>query len=223
MNRYAIHTHNLCRSFGRLRAVEQVSFAVEKGQVVGLLGANGAGKSTLVRLLTGVLKPSSGEAWVGGFHIIKESRKVKEWTGYMGQTSLLFEDLTVWENIHFYGTVYGLTKRQINTRMAELDNDLGIGRYRDMMARKLSTGWRRALSFSIAILHQPEVVFLDEPSNGLDVLSRRNLWNIIRRSAQGGMTLLVTTHYMDEISNCDRLLLMERGVLSDKGESIYTL
>lgn len=223
MNQYAIQTDHLFRYFNHVRAVDGVSFTVERGEVVGLLGANGAGKSTLIRLLTGVLRPSSGEAWVAGFHVVKESREVRKRTGYMGQAFLLFEDLTVRENLHFYGAVYGMTRRQIAAQIMALNHELGVERYLDKLVRELPTGWRRVLSFSVAMLHQPQVVFLDEPSSGLDVLSRRNLWEIIRQSARTGMTLFVTTHYLEEAALCDRIFFMDRGVLSVKKTSACPL
>lgn len=215
MNGYTIETNKLCRYFGKLHAVEQVSFQTQKGEVIGLLGANGAGKSTLIKLLIGVLKPTSGEAWVCGFNIKKAPRKVKEQIGYMGQTFLLFEDLTVRENILFYGTIYKMPKKQILARIDELDEKLRIGRYQHKLVRELPTGWRRALSFSVAMLHEPEIIFLDEPTSGLDVLSRRNLWQMIQQAAQQGKTILVTTHYLDEASHCSRLLMMNKGILGE--------
>lgn len=215
MTEYTIETNKLCRYFGKLHAVEQVSFQTRGGEIIGLLGANGAGKSTLIKVLTGVLKPTSGEALICGYNVRETPRKVKEQIGYMGQAFLLFENLTVRENILFYGTIYNMPKKQVLARIDELDEKLKIGKYQHRLVSKLPTGWRRALSFAVAMLHEPEIVFLDEPTSGLDVLSRRNLWQMIEQTAQQGKTILVTTHYLDEVSHCSRLLMMNKGVLSE--------
>jgi ABC-2 type transport system ATP-binding protein len=214
----SIHTDRLSRDFGTLRAVNQLSFSARKGEIVGLLGANGAGKSTLIRMLCGLLRPTSGTALVAGCDLRKHSRLIRQTIGYMGQQASLFEDLTVRENITFYGAVYRMRRQAVRDRFSELMQELQLGRYADKLVRTLPSGWRQMLSFSVAMLHRPEIVFLDEPTSGLDALSRRELWNLISLSAGEGTTILISTHYLEEAYYCDRLIIMEAGRIRAAGD-----
>lgn len=214
-----IRADKLTRDFGSLRAVNEVSMEARQGEIIGLLGANGAGKSTLIRMLCGLLKPTSGTAEVAGLDIARQGRGIRRKIGYMGQNSTLFEDLTVRENIEFYAAVYGMTRRETRDRMGELMNDLRVGRYANKLAGTLPAGWRQMLAFSTAMLHRPEIVFLDEPTSGLDAISRRELWNLISLEAATGTTVMVSTHYLDEAFYCTRLIILENGRVKARGKA----
>jgi ABC-2 type transport system ATP-binding protein len=213
-----IKTNKLTRDFGKLRAVNEVSLSVARGEILGLLGANGAGKSTLIRMLCGLIKPTSGSAEVAGFRVADQGWKIRQQIGYMGQNSTLFNDLTVRENIEFYGAVYKMNRKEVRERSDELMHELQIDRYADKLIRTLPSGWRQMLAFSTAMLHRPAIVFLDEPTSGLDALSRRELWNLVSLTAAKGTTVMVSTHYLDEAFYCDRLVILENGRMKAMGK-----
>lgn len=207
----------LSRTFGQLVAVSDVSFRVHRGEIFGLLGPNGAGKSTTLRMLCGILDPSAGRATVVGFDVAKEPERVKQNIGYMTQRFSLYEDLTVEENLSFYAGIYGLTRRQRRTRVpAELERAGLVGR-RNQIAGTLSGGWKQRLALVCATVHEPPLLFLDEPTAGVDPVSRREFWAHIHRIAAAGTTVIVTTHYMDEAERCHRLAFIFRGTLLDIG------
>jgi ABC-2 type transport system ATP-binding protein len=206
-----IDVRALTKRFGSFVAVDAISFEVYRGEIFGFIGANGAGKTTAMRMITGLLRPTSGEATVGGFEVTKSPEQVKRRIGYMSQRFSLYEDLTVNENIRFYGGVYGLSDAQIRERTDALLQDLGMGQMRHAMVRELPLGWKQKLAFSTALLHGPEVVFLDEPTGGVDPVTRRQFWDMMYREAARGTTIFVTTHYMDEAEYCDRVSMMVDG------------
>lgn len=213
-----ICTDKLTRDFGTLRAVNEVSVSVKSGEIVGLLGANGAGKTTLIRMLCGLIKPTSGSAEVAGFRVADQGRQIRQRIGYMGQNSALFEDLTVRENIEFYGAVYKMNRKEVHKSTDELLRELQIDRYADRLIRTLPSGWRQMLAFSTAMMHHPGIIFLDEPTSGLDALSRRKLWNLVSLTAAKGTSILVSTHYLDEAFYCDRLMILENGRMKAIGK-----
>jgi ABC-2 type transport system ATP-binding protein len=207
----AIEAKDLTRAFGSFTAVDHISFDVRAGEVFGFLGANGAGKTTAMRMLIGLLAPTSGMASVAGFDVYKESEQIKRNIGYMSQRFSLYEDLTPRENIRLYGGIYGLTLAQIRERTDRMLARLGLGRVADEAVRSLPLGWRQKLAFSVALLHEPRLVFLDEPTSGVDPITRRQFWELIYEAASRGTTVLVTTHYMDEAEYCDRISIMVAG------------
>ncbi|MFN8337425.1 MAG: ABC transporter ATP-binding protein [Saprospiraceae bacterium] len=207
----SIITENLCKTFGTFKAVDNISFDVKKGEIFGFLGANGAGKTTAMRMLTGLSKPSSGLARVAGFDVYTQSEEIKKKIGYMSQKFSLYQDLKVWENIEFYGGIYGLTKEQIKIATDSLLTNLGMKSEANVLVGELPLGWKQKLAFSIAIIHQPSIVFLDEPTGGVDPLTRRQFWNLIYEAAEKGITIFVTTHYMDEAEYCQRVAIMVDG------------
>jgi ABC-type multidrug transport system ATPase subunit len=198
----AIDVADLTRRFGAFIAVDGISFNVRAGEVFGFLGANGAGKTTAIRMLTGLLAPSSGRAIVAGHDVAREAERVKRDIGYMSQRFSLYEDLTVRENITLYGGIYDLSDRDIRDRTSRMLARLGLERAADQFVRAIPLGWRQKLAFSVALLHEPRVVFLDEPTAGIDPVARRELWDLLFSLAAGGVTFLVTTHYMDEAERC---------------------
>jgi ABC-2 type transport system ATP-binding protein len=207
----AVKAENLERRFGDFVAVDRVSFQVPQGEIFGFLGPNGAGKSTTIRMLTGLLAPSRGMGWVGGLDIRTQGEAVKEIIGYMSQKFSLYEDLTVEQNLDFYGGIYRIPKEKKAARKAWALEMAGLtGRQKDL-TRELAGGWRQRLALGAAILHEPRILFLDEPTSGVDPISRRNFWDLIRKMAHEGVTVFVTTHYMDEAEYCDRLALIYRG------------
>lgn len=202
---------DLVKKFGHFVANDHLDFEVYKGEVFGFLGANGAGKTTTIRILCGLSSPTSGTITVAGFDAYTETEKIKRNIGYMSQKFSLYEDLTVVENIRLYGGIYGLPGKQIRERTAELLDQLGITEVKDTLIRNLPLGWRQKLAFSVAIFHRPEIVFLDEPTGGVDPITRRQFWEMIYETAKQGITVFVTTHYMDEAEYCDRVSIMTEG------------
>ena len=213
----AIDVAGLTRRFGTFTAVDAVTFDVGAGEVFGFLGANGAGKTTVIRMLTGLLVPSSGRATVAGHDIAREAERVKRDIGYMSQRFSLYEDLTVRENITLYGGIYGLSGRDIRDRTSRMLARLGLEHAADQFVRSIPLGWRQKLAFSVALLHGPRVVFLDEPTSGVDPITRRQFWEMIYEAAAAGTTVLVTTHYMDEAEYCDRISIMVAGRIGAMG------
>jgi ABC-2 type transport system ATP-binding protein len=214
---HAITARDLTRRFGNFVAVDHISFFVDVGEVFGFLGANGAGKTTAIRMLTGLLAPSEGEARVAGFDVATEAEEIRRNIGYMSQRFSLYEDLTVGENIRLYGGIYGLSDDQIAQRMAALVERLGLAGAVDDLVGKLPLGWKQKLAFSVAILHEPKIVFLDEPTGGVDPITRRQFWEMIYAAAATGTTVFVTTHYMDEAEYCDRISIMVDGRIAALG------
>ncbi len=213
MKDIVIKTHKLTKKFGDFVATNEVTFEVERGEIFGFLGANGAGKTTAMKMLSGLLRPSYGEATVAGFDVYRETEKIKRNIGYMSQKFSLYEDLTVEENIRFYGGIYGLSNRQIKEKSTALLERLKLMRDAKTLVASLPLGWKQKLSFSIAIQHEPTIVFLDEPTGGVDPVTRRQFWDMIYEAAASGITVFVTTHYMDEAEYCDRVSIMVDGVI----------
>jgi len=213
----AIHVTDLTRTFSAFTAVDHITFDVKPGEVFGFLGANGAGKTTAIRMLIGLLQPSSGSARVAGYDVAHDTEQVKRNIGYMSQRFSLYEDLTPRENIRLYGGIYGLTRDQIRQRTAEMLERLGFSSVADTAVRSLPLGWRQKLAFSVALVHRPQIVFLDEPTSGVDPITRRQFWELIYDAASKGTTVLVTTHYMDEAEYCDRVSIMVAGRIAAMG------
>lgn len=211
MGEEVIVARDLRKSFGDFHAVDGISFEVKRGEIFGFLGANGAGKTTAMRMLTGLSKPTSGEGRVAGYDITQASEEVKKHIGYMSQRFSLYEDLRVWENLRLYGGIYGMSQRLIRERTEQLLTSLSFEARRDTLVRDLPLGWRQKLAFSVAVFHEPEVVFLDEPTGGVDPVTRRQFWELIYAASQRGITVFVTTHYMDEAEYCDRVSIMVDG------------
>lgn len=212
-----ITTQGLTKKFGDFTAVDAISFDVKPGEIFGFLGANGAGKTTAMRMLTGLLAPSGGTATVAGFDIYKESEQIKRKIGYMSQRFSLYEDLTVRENIRFFGGIYGLSRSERKEKSESLIERLELTEVKDSLVKSLPLGWKQKLSFSIAILHDPAIVFLDEPTGGVDPVTRRQFWDLIYEAAERGVTVFVTTHYMDEAEYCERISIMVEGRMDALG------
>ena len=210
MTEPVISVENLTRRFGDFVAVDHVNFEVEAGEVVGYLGPNGSGKTTTIRMLLGLLEPSDGKATVLGFDAFRQSEEVRARAGYMSQKFAIYNDLTVLENLIFYGGVYGITDRARIARTLEL---VGLTGHESTLTRSLSAGWRQRLALGIALVHEPKLLFLDEPTSGVDPTARRAFWDLIYELAEGGVTILVTTHYMDEAEYCERVGIMRAGKL----------
>jgi len=208
-----IQAEELTKKFGDFIAVNKISFKVEKGEIFGFLGANGAGKTTAMRMLCGLSIPSSGKANVAGFDVYKQTEHIKQNIGYMSQKFSLYEDLTVKENIRFYAGIYGMSKVAIKEKMATLLQQLKMTDEENSLVGSLPLGWKQKLAFSVAILHEPKIVFLDEPTGGVDPVTRREFWNLIYDAAEKGITVFVTTHYMDEAEYCGRVSIMVDGVI----------
>ena len=206
-----ISTHKLTKRFGLFTAVDNISFEVYRGEIFGFLGANGAGKTTAMRMLCGLSKPSSGEGYVAGFDIRKQSEKIKQNIGYMSQKFSLYEDLKVWENIRLYAGIYGLKDKEIAEKTDALLEKLNFAKERDSLVSSLPLGWKQKLAFSVSIFHEPKIVFLDEPTGGVDPETRRQFWEMIYEAADHGITVFVTTHYMDEAEYCNRVSIMVDG------------
>lgn len=212
-----IEVEQLSKTFGPFKAVDKISFDVKKGEIFGFLGANGAGKTTAIKMLTGILSSSSGTAKVAGFDINKQRNKLKENIGYMSQKFSLYEDLTLKENVRFYGGIYGLSNAQIKAKTEEMIEQLDLGKIEDTLISEIPLGWKQKIAFSVSILHQPKIVFLDEPTSGVDPITRRQFWNLIYKAAESGITVFVTTHYMDEAEYCDRISMMVEGRMEALG------
>ena len=213
----AIRVRDLTRRFGGFTAVRGISFEVARGEVFGFLGANGAGKTTAIKMLTGLLLPTSGEARVAGYDVYREAESIRRHIGYMSQRFSLYEDLTVRENIELYGGIYGLSDERIATRSTELIDQLGLHDVRDTLVGSIPLGWKQKLAFSVAVIHDPAIVFLDEPTSGVDPITRRQFWEMIYTAASKGTTVFVTTHYMDEAEYCDRVSIMVEGTIAALG------
>ena len=206
-----IQVKDLVKKFGNFIANDHLTFDVKKGEIFGFLGANGAGKTTAIRILSGLSFPTSGDAMVAGYDVYKEREKVKENIGYMSQKFSLYEDLTVKENIRFYGGIYGLSKKYIKEKTDDLLDRLQMTKIKDSLVGSLPLGWKQKIAFSVAIFHNPKIVFLDEPTGGVDPITRRDFWEMIYEASDSGITVFVTTHYMDEAEYCDRVSIMDRG------------
>lgn len=213
MNTPALRTQELSRRFGRFVAVDKVSIEVAQGEIFGFLGANGAGKTTVIRMLCGLLRPSGGEAWVAGLDVYKQSEEIKRRIGYMSQRFSLYEDLSVAENLEFYGGVYGLERGHRRRRQAEICAEFGLETHLGALAGSLPLGFRQRLALGCALLHEPPILFLDEPTSGVDPQARRSFWGLIQREAQRGAAVLVTTHFMEEAEYCHRVSIMAAGKL----------
>lgn len=207
----SIQVEKLSKRFGHFTAVNEITFNVRKGEIFGFLGANGAGKTTAMRMLCGLSTPSSGKALIAGFDVYQNTEAIKRNIGYMSQKFSLYEDLTVLENIRFYGGIYGLSNEQLKNKSEELIFRLGLEREAKKLVSSLPLGWKQKLSFSVAVLHEPEIVFLDEPTGGVDPVTRRQFWNLIYEASGRGITIFVTTHYMDEAEYCNRISIMVDG------------
>ena len=208
---HIIEVKNLVKKFGSFTANDRLSFHVEKGEIFGFLGANGAGKTTAMRILCGLSYPTSGEIRVAGHDVYRERERIKKKIGYMSQKFSLYEDLTVSENIHLYAGIYGLGRKYIASREEQLLERLGLKHIRNRLIGEIPLGWKQKLAFSVAIFHQPSVVFLDEPTGGVDPITRRQFWEMIHDATAEGITVFVTTHYMDEAEYCDRVSIMVDG------------
>lgn len=206
-----IQVEALSKTFGTFKAVDAISFSVSAGEIFGFLGANGAGKTTALKMLTGLLTPSSGKALVAGYDVWKNPEQVKRRIGYMSQRFSLYEDLTVRENIRLFGGIYGLSNAAIKAKTGQLLDKLNLGTEADQLVGALPLGWKQKLAFSVALLHEPKIVFLDEPTSGVDPITRRQFWELIYEASHEGVTLMVTTHYMDEAEYCHRLSMMVDG------------
>lgn len=211
MEDVVIKTDKLTKRYGDFVAANEISFEVSKGEIFGFLGANGAGKTTAMRMLCGLSIPSSGEATIAGFDVYKETEQIKKNIGYMSQKFSLYEDLTVFENIQFFGGIYGLSNKVLKEKSEELINQLGLQSEKKKLVGSLPPGWKQKLSFSVAVLHEPKIVFLDEPTGGVDPVTRRQFWDLIYEAAEKGITIFVTTHYMDEAEYCNRISIMVDG------------
>ena len=208
---HIIEVKDMVKKFGSFTANDRLTFHVERGEIFGFLGANGAGKTTAMRILCGLSFPTSGEIRVAGHDVYREREKIKRKIGYMSQKFSLYEDLTVSENIHLYAGIYGMSRKQIATREVELLDRLGLTHIRNRLINEIPLGWKQKLAFSVAIFHQPVLVFLDEPTGGVDPIARRQFWEMIHDATEEGITVFVTTHYMDEAEYCDRVSIMVDG------------
>ena len=210
-NNIAIKAEQITKIFGDFTAVDHISFEVSKGEIFGFLGANGAGKTTAMRMFCGLSIPSSGNATVAGFDVYKNTEDIKKNIGYMSQKFSLYENLTILENLEFFGGIYGLSNKQIKEKSAELVAKLGLEKEKNKLVSELPLGWKQKLAFSVAIFHEPEIVFLDEPTGGVDPVTRRQFWDLIYDASENGITIFVTTHYMDEAEYCNRVSIMVDG------------
>ncbi|MCX7736132.1 MAG: ABC transporter ATP-binding protein [Candidatus Kapabacteria bacterium] len=217
MDKIVIKTENLTKRFGAFTAVKDLSFEVHRGEIFGFLGANGAGKTTAIRMLIGLLRPTSGFATVAGFDVYKEPEKIKKNIGYMSQKFSLYEDLTVLENLKFFGGIYGLKSEAIKIKSAELVEKLGMKNIAKKLIKELPIGWRQKVAFSVAVFHNPAIVFLDEPTGGVDPIVRRQFWDMIYEASESYITIFVTTHYLDEAEYCNRISIMDEGTIKALG------
>ena len=213
----AIKAQGLTKRFGDFTAVDAITFDVKQGEIFGFLGANGAGKTTAIKMLIGLSKPSDGAATVAGFDVYRETERIKENIGYMSQKFSLYDDLTIAENIRFYGGVYGLNRRRIALKTVEITEQLGLEDYSNRLVGALPLGWKQRLAFALAGVHDPAIIFLDEPTGGVDPATRRQFWEMIYQAADRGVTIFVTTHYMDEAEYCNRISIMVDGRIDALG------
>lgn len=211
MSDVVIKTEKLTKQFGDFIAAKDITFEVYAGEIFGFIGANGAGKTTAMKMLCGLSKPSSGKATIAGFDIYKQTEKIKKNIGYMSQKFSLYEDLNSIENIEFFGGIYGLTDKDLKEKSNKLIEQLGLKDEAKKLVGSLPLGWKQKLAFSVAIIHEPKIVFLDEPTGGVDPLTRRQFWDLIYAAADRGITVFVTTHYMDEAEYCNRISMMVDG------------
>jgi len=214
---HIIEVTNLVKKFGRFIANDHLNFSVDKGEIFGFLGANGAGKTTTIKILSGLSKPSSGKAIVAGYDVAKHPNKVKRNIGYMSQHFSLYNDMTVKENFRFYGGIYGLSRKSIKEKTKYYLEKLEMQEFEHMLLKQIPLGWKQKLAFSVANMHDPEIVFLDEPTGGVDPITRRQFWELIYESANNGTTVFVTTHYMDEAEYCERVSIMDEGKIEAIG------
>lgn len=212
-----IEVKELTKRFGTFTAVDHISFTVKQGEIFGFLGANGAGKTTAMRMLCGLSKPTSGNGFVADYDIATQPEHVKRHIGYMSQKFSLYEDLKVWENMRLFGGIYGLRDKEIAQKTDKILQELGFETERDTLVRALPLGWKQKLAFSVSIFHEPQIVFLDEPTGGVDPVARRRFWELIYHAADRGITVFVTTHYMDEAEYCDRVSIMVDGRIEALG------
>lgn len=210
-DKYVIEADGLTKQFGDFIATDHITFKVHEGEIFGFLGANGAGKTTAMRMLCGLSRPSDGSARVAGYDVYREAEQVKRHIGYMSQKFSLYDDLTVYENLKLFGGIYGMPVRKIREKADVLLTELGFAKERNTMVRSLPLGWKQKLAFSLSIFHDPKIVFLDEPTGGVDPVTRRQFWELIYQAADRGITVFVTTHYMDEAEYCDRVSIMVDG------------
>ena len=214
MENIAIKAENLTKTFGNFTAVDHISFEVKKGEIFGFLGANGAGKTTAMQMLCGLSLPTSGSATIAGFDVYRETEKIKKNIGYMSQKFSLYENLTVRENLNFFGGIYGISRENLKTKGAELLEKIGLEHEKNKLVSELPLGWKQKLAFSVAVFHEPQIVFLDEPTGGVDPVARRQFWKMIYDASDRGITIFVTTHYMDEAEYCDRVSIMVDGKIA---------
>ncbi|SEA34054.1 ABC transporter ATP-binding protein [Bizionia paragorgiae] len=210
-NNKVIQVEGLTKMYGDFTAVNAITFDVKKGEIFGFLGANGAGKTTAIKMLIGILNPTSGKATIAGFDVYTNAEDIKRNIGYMSQKFALYDDLTVRENITFFGGIYGLTRKRIKEKSDALIEELGLEDVANKLVGALPLGWKQKLSFSVSMIHDPKIVFLDEPTGGVDPITRRQFWELIYKAANKGTTVFVTTHYMDEAEYCDRVSIMVDG------------
>jgi ABC-2 type transport system ATP-binding protein len=211
MSEPVICTNQLTKRFGNFTAVDNLTFSVKEGEIFGFLGANGAGKTTAIRMLCGLSLPTSGEGYVAGYDLSKQPEKVKKHIGYMSQKFSLYEDLKVWENIRLFGGIYGMEEKARDSKTHEILSELGFQSERNTLVKELPLGWKQKLAFSVSVFHEPKLVFLDEPTGGVDPITRRQFWELIYKAAERGITIFVTTHYMDEAEYCNRVSIMVDG------------
>ncbi len=216
-NEHIIKVTDLVKKFGHFTANDHLTFSVKKGEIFGFLGANGAGKTTAIKILSGLSKPTSGKAIVAGFDVARYPDRVKRKIGYMSQRFSMYNDMTVKENFRFYGGIYGLNKEEIKEKTAYYLEKLHMQEFENMLLRQIPLGWKQKLAFSVANMHKPDVVFLDEPTGGVDPITRRQFWELIYESAAAGTTVFVTTHYMDEAEYCERVSIMAQGKIEAIG------
>ncbi|MEM1323721.1 MAG: ABC transporter ATP-binding protein [Bacteroidota bacterium] len=213
----AIQAQGLTKRFGDFTAVKAISFEVKQGEIFGFLGANGAGKTTAIKMLIGLSRPTSGEASIAGFDVYRQTNKIKENIGYMSQKFSLYEDMSVRQNINFYGGIYGLSRRQIRQKTEEIVEQLDLQEYASKAVGSLPLGWKQRLAFAVSSVHDPKIIFMDEPTGGVDPATRRQFWEMIYEAASQGITIFVTTHYMDEAEYCDRISIMVAGRIEAMG------
>jgi ABC-2 type transport system ATP-binding protein len=208
---YSIEVNHLTKKFGYFTAVNEITFQVKKGEIFGFLGANGAGKTTAMKMMCGLLLPTSGSATIAGFDLKTESKQIKKCIGYMSQRFSLYDDLTISENMKLFGTIYEIPRKELKERIVESLEELKMKDIKDLLVKDIPLGWKQRLAFATAMLHHPQIVFLDEPTSGVDPIVRREFWSLIYKAAGQGITIFVTTHYMDEASYCERISIMADG------------